>query len=86
MFNKYQFIEDLKKSIEEQKNEDDNFDSQSYIFEQLDNEVIYYYNCFEICIELNFTDFKNHELGEITNISTAAFCALYDLCIEEGIY
>jgi hypothetical protein len=86
MFNKYEFIEDLKTEIQEQIKQNENFDFESYIFEQINNEIIYYNHCFEICKTLFFTDFDKHEYGPINNICSAAFCALYDLCIEEGIF
>jgi hypothetical protein len=74
MFNRYEFLESVKNEITEQKPND----LYEFIHEQIENEVIYYNDCFEICKNLMFTDFTNHEFGAINNISQAAFCALWD--------
>jgi len=85
-FNKYGFIEDLKNDLLNDikngylKDTDEIWDR---IHEQIDNAVIYYSDCFEICKELNFTDFTSHELGEASNICQAAYFALYDWVNEE---
>jgi len=88
-FNKYGFLEDLKKDLLNDvkngylKSEDEIFD---FINSYLDNMVIYYSDCFAICKALGFTDFTGHELGEINNICQAAYCALYDFTNEEFNY
>ena len=51
--------------------------------QEIETACIYYSDCFDICKELNFTDWENHELGEITNITQAACVALQDYINEE---
>jgi hypothetical protein len=85
-FNKYGFLEDLKTDLlDDVKNGylTDTNEIWDYIHSYLDNSVIYYQDCFLICMELNFTDFTSHELGEASNICQAAYFALYDLVNDE---
>jgi hypothetical protein len=80
MFNKYDFIEDLKDQI---KNEAENFnDFEDLIHEYLDNEVIYYTDCWNICKDLNYTEFNSDHFGKAENICQLAYFALYDLVCE----
>lgn len=82
MFNKYDFISDTKDII---KSELENiYDIDRFINEVIDNEVIYYYDCFEICKELNFTHFEHELFGTCKDICQAAYCALYDLIYNES--
>lgn len=85
-FNKYQFLDNVKASIIEAINNGeitDISDVWEYQNEEIENACIYYSDCFNICKELNFTDWDNHELGEITNITQAACAALQDFINEE---
>jgi hypothetical protein len=85
-FNKYGFLEDLKTDLlSDVKNGylTDTNEIWDYIHSYLDNSVIYYSDCFDICKALNFTDFTNHEFGEINGICQAAYFALYDWVNEE---
>jgi len=95
MFNKYRFIEELKEELTNEclklslsgSSEDETYESlETYINESLDNAVIYYNESFDIIKALQFTSFDaaNNDLGiECTDVSQAAFCALYELtCIE----
>ena len=80
-WNKYKFIEELRNAIESEiknGNITDEEEIYNFIWQEIDNACIYYLDCFEICKELNFTDFTGHELGEINTINQASFCALYD--------
>ena len=52
------------------------------IHHEIDNECIYYADCFEIVRALYITDWKENEFGEITNIQQLAFVALYDFVID----
>lgn len=82
MFNKYQFIDEVKESL---KKELENIeDINQFLDKKIDNEVIYYYDCFEICKELNFIDFEHEIFGTCKDICQAAYCALYDLIHEES--
>lgn len=82
MFNKFQFIDEVKETL---KNELQNItDIDQFINEIIDNEVIYYHDCFEICKELNFTHFDHDIFGTCTDICQAAYCALYDLIYDES--
>lgn len=88
-FNKYQYLRDLQSAISsgvesgELTTEDDIYE---FINQDIENECIYYNHCFLICMELNFTDFtpEGNEFGEVvTNISQAAYLALYEYVHDE---
>jgi hypothetical protein len=82
MFNKYQFIEDLKSFIGSDFN---NFsDLNDLVFDFIENNCIYYADCFDIIKELNFTDFNHPDFGICDTVNKAAFCALYDLIQDEA--
>ena len=82
MFNKYQFLDELKETV---KNEISNItDLDQFIHEIIDNECIYYSDCFDIIKHLNFTHFEHDIFGTCDNVCKAAFCALYDLIHEES--
>jgi hypothetical protein len=80
MFNKYHFIEDLKNHLEAESIYYNEF--EILISEYLDNEVIYYSDCWNICKELNYTDFNSNHFGKAENICQLAYFALYDLVHE----
>lgn len=73
-FNKYAFLEDLQTTIKEE-NPTDVWD---LIHHEIDNECIYYADCFEIVRALQITDWKDNEFGEITNITQLAFVSLLE--------
>jgi hypothetical protein len=84
-FNKYAFIEDLTNQLKtEIKNYgvDDMDAIETLISEQLDNEVIYYADCFDICKELNATSFDMFDIP-CNDICQLAWCALYELVGEQ---
>ena len=84
-FNKYGFIQDLTDFLtnEINKHEVDTMDKiHELIYEYIDNECIYYSTCFDICKELNATDFNAYDM-ECTTINQLAFCALNELVNEE---
>jgi len=87
MFNKYEFLENLKEVIleaverEELTDQDDIWD---YIHTEIDNQCIYYHDCFEICKALGYTNWEDAELP-VNNISQAAYNALYELINEEFV-
>ena len=80
-FNKYKFVSELFEEItaEIEKGNIESEDSiQEYINSALDNEVIYYHDCFQIAMELNATSFTGWELGDAIDISQLAYYALYE--------
>jgi hypothetical protein len=80
MFNKYQFIEDLKNHLEAESIYYNEF--EVLISEYLDKEVIYYSECWDICKELNYTHFHHDNFGKAENICELAYFALYDFICE----
>lgn len=86
-FNKYQFLRDLETEIRqeiENLNITDREGIEEYIATSIDNACIYYSDCFDICKELNATDFTDYELfGEIKSINQLAYAALYEYVFEE---
>lgn len=88
-FNEYQFIDDLQNELLQRILNEELTDSSEiwdFIHPELDNQVIYYSDCFDICKKLCFTDFTGHDLGEINGICQAAYCALYDWINDELDY
>lgn len=91
-FNKYDFISDLKDSIgdflEESNFEDDQDISEEmhrFIHEQIENEIIYYYDCWRICSDQGCSDFHIEQTGETAkNITELAYWTLWGL-VEESI-
>lgn len=84
-FNKYLFIEDLTNQLktEIEKYDVDNIDEvKVLICEIIDNQCTYYSDCFDICNELQATDFTAY-YKEINNISELAFEALYEFVYEK---
>jgi uridine phosphorylase len=84
-FNKYQFIEDLSSIITKGINNGEINSSDDYytlMHEEIERECIYYSNCFDICKELNATDFTAYDM-ECNTISELAYAALYQYTIDE---
>ena len=80
-FNKYQFVADLEAELLEAVSSEQIEDTDQvwdWIHQSIDSAVIYYADCFEIVRELGFTDWEGNEFGPITNISQAAYAALYE--------
>lgn len=85
-FNKYEFLDSVKALIIEEikaGNISDISEIWAYQSEEIENACIYYSDCFDICKELNFTDWSNNEFGEITGITQAAMAALHLLLNDE---
>jgi hypothetical protein len=80
MFNEYDFISDLKDFIESESTNFSEFNQ--LISEYLENEVIYYSDCFDICKSLNLTHFEHEIFGTCKDICQLAYCGLYDLIQE----
>jgi hypothetical protein len=84
-FNKYQFIEDLEKEIILQIRLGHCISSDDYytiMHDGIDNACIYYSTCFDICKELNATQFDEYDM-ECKNISQLAYAALYQYTMDE---
>jgi hypothetical protein len=90
MFNKYQWLREQKESLKEYINaEIANGNTPDYgdLCEQLqndiDNDVIYYNDCWDICKELaEVTEWDKMELGPITNLAQLAYASLYEYANE----
>jgi hypothetical protein len=85
-FDGYRFLIFLKSNLLDEisnNNLCDMDEAWTFIHEAIENEIIYYADCFDICKDLNFTDFTGHELGDATNICQAAYFALYDWINEQ---
>ena len=51
----------------------------------IDNQVIYTYECKEICDKLDYDVFEEHDVfGKANNWSQAAYAAIYDLLNEHN--
>jgi 3-dehydroquinate dehydratase len=85
-FNKYQFLADLQSELldavatNQIQSEDQVWD---WIHQSIDNAVIYNADCFAILSELNYTDWSDSEFGPVTNVSIAAYSAIYELVNDE---
>tara|TARA_R110001632_G_scaffold16427_3_gene53164 strand:+ start:792 stop:1142 length:351 start_codon:yes stop_codon:yes gene_type:complete len=91
-FNKYDFISDLKDSIGEfiedsefEDDEDITDEMQEFIDQQIQNEIMYYYDCWKICSDQGCSDFYIEETGETAkNITELAYWTLWDI-VQESI-
>jgi hypothetical protein len=84
-FNKYNYLEDINNELINEINAGNiqtYDDIQEYILTDIDNQVIYYSDCFDICRELNATDFTAYA-SECNNISQLAYQALYEFICDE---
>jgi hypothetical protein len=80
MFNKYQWLEEQTDSLTEYLQNDPEAtydDLHDKLLQDIDNDCIYYATCFDIIKALHFTDFTDSDF-EITNVSQAAYAALYE--------
>jgi hypothetical protein len=80
MFNKYQWLEEQTDSLTEHLQNDPEAtydDLHDKLLQDIDNDCIYYATCFDIIKALHFTDFTDSDF-EITNVSQAAYAALYE--------
>lgn len=87
-FNKYAFIQDLTSQLKTEIKEYEVHDMDKItdlVDEYIDNACIYYSDCFDICKELNATDFSAYDV-ECNNINQLAFACLYEFVREELDY
>jgi thiamine pyrophosphate-dependent acetolactate synthase large subunit-like protein len=90
MFNKYKWLEEQKESLKEYINaEVANGNTPDYgeLCEQLQNnidrEVIYYNDCWNICRELaQVTEWDKMEFGPVTSLQQLAYISLYEYANE----
>ena len=90
MFNKYKWLEEQKESLKEYivtEWANDNQPNYEDVCEQLhidiDRDVIYYKDCWDICRELaQVTEWDKMELGPITNLAQLAYASLYEFANE----
>ena len=86
MFNKYQWLREQTESLKEYINYEvshGNTPEYGDLCEQLqndiDNDVIYYNDCWDICKELApCNEWDKMELGPITNLAQLAYASLYE--------
>ena len=91
-FNKFKFIEELKESIGEfiqdsnfKDNQDIHDEVNEFIHNYINNETIYYVNCWAICSTLGCSDFEIEQTGaKAKNINELAYWALWSV-VEESI-
>ena len=81
-FDKYGFISDLKDFLTNEINNGFDADIYGLISEYIENEIIYYADCWDICKYLNANDFTAFGM-ECKNITQLAYCALDELINEE---
>jgi hypothetical protein len=90
MFNKYKWLEEQKESLKEYivtEWANGNTPEYSELCEKLqndiDNDVIYYNVCWDICKELaQCNEWDKMELGPITNLAQLAYISLYEYANE----
>jgi hypothetical protein len=90
MFNKYQWLTRKEEALKDHiswevrnGNEVDTDQLREQLHVEINNSVIYYHECFDIIKACGFTDWSDHELGPIINVSEAAYAALCDFCNKE---
>jgi hypothetical protein len=83
-FNKFQWLREQEASLTEYLQHDPEAtydDLLEKLLQDIDTDCIYYATCFEIIKELSFTDFTDSDFT-ITNVSQAAYAALYEFATE----
>jgi hypothetical protein len=90
MFNKYKWLDEQKESLKEyivaewaNGNTPDYGDLCEQLQNDIDNDVIYYNVCWDICKELaQVTEWDKMELGPITSLQQLAYISLYEYANE----
>jgi hypothetical protein len=86
MFNTYQWLKEQKESLKEyivtewaNGNTPDYGDLCEQLQNDIDNDVIYYNDCWDICRELaEVTEWDKMELGPVTSLQQLAYISLYE--------
>lgn len=84
-FNQYTFVLELNGEIRNKLRSGEITESseiQEFVHQEVETACIYYSECFDIIKALNFTDWRNSDF-EITNVSEAAACALWEFLEQE---
>jgi hypothetical protein len=90
MFNKYQWLREQKESLKEYIIEEIHNGGTPYMWScseklqnDIDNDVIYYNACWDICKELApCNEWDKMEFGPITNLAQLAYASLYEFANE----
>ena len=90
MFNKYKWLKEQTESLKEYINYEvahgntvDYSDLQEQLHNDIDRDVIYYSDCWDICKELaEVTEWDKMELGPITSLQQLAYASLYEFANE----
>jgi hypothetical protein len=88
MFNKYEFIDELRGALSEaiDKGEiTEDYQIDEYVNDEIKNIIIYYGDCFDIVRDCGFVDWSDSDY-EVKCISSAAYAALRELVSEEINY
>jgi hypothetical protein len=87
MWNKFEFIEKTENLINDAIKTGEIFDHESFypfLDSIIENECIYYNDCFDIIKELQYTDWQDNEFGiNVTDITTLAVIALTEFVTAE---
>ena len=86
MFNQYQWLKEQKESLKEyivtewaNGNTPDYGEVCEKLQNDIDNDVIYYNDCWDICRELaEVTEWDKMELGPVTSLQQLAYISLYE--------
>jgi hypothetical protein len=85
-FNKYKWLEEQTDSLNEylmHEPEATYDDLHDHLMSDIDNDCIYYNNCWDICKELApCNDWDTMELGPITNLTQLAYASLYEYATD----
>ena len=90
MFNQYQWLKEQKESLKEyivtewaNGNTPDYGEVCEKLQNDIDNDVIYYNDCWDICKELaEVTEWDKMELGPVTSLQQLAYISLYEFANE----
>lgn len=90
MFNKYKWLKEQKESLKEYINAEiangnnPEFDDLSdHLMSDIDNDCIYYSDCWDICKELaEVTEWDKAEFGPVKSLAQLAYVSLYEFANE----
>ena len=85
-FNQYKWLEEQKQSLREYLTNDPEAtydDLHDQLLADIDNDCIYYHNCWDICKQIAPSNgWDDLEFAPITNISQLAYAALYEFATD----
>jgi len=83
MFNKYEWVEDVKDELLELAKEGHSEEElEERLNETIDSAVIYYADCWDIARELHLTDWSESPYPPFTNITQVAAFGLMEYAME----